>query len=189
MSNATKSTGALTARPTLHLTKLAMMTAIAVAFSFLPTFPILPTADFIRYEFSDLPILISVFAFGTPAGLAVAAVSILINALLGGAESAVYGMIMHFLAIGAYSVTAGLIYRKGKSRRSAVIGMLVGILAMTAIMIPANLIVTPKFTGAPISVIKGMLVPAILPINLIKGAITAVLTFVLYKRVSGFLHK
>ncbi|MDR0905081.1 MAG: ECF transporter S component [Oscillospiraceae bacterium] len=174
---------------THRVAKMAMMTAIAVVFSFIPSFPILPSADFIRYEFSDLPILISVFAFGTPAGLAVAAVSILINALLGGAESAVYGMIMHFLAIGAYSAAAGLIYRSDKSRKGAIIGLVAGILAMTVIMIPANLFVTPAFMGAPVSVIKGMLIPAIIPINLIKGAITAVLTLILYKRVSGFLHK
>jgi riboflavin transporter FmnP len=168
---------------------MAIMTAIAVVFSFIPNFPIIPVVSFIRYEYSDLPILISLFAFGTPWGLAVAVISIFINFLIGGAESGLYGMIMHITAICAYVVAAGLIYRSNKNRRGAIIGMLVGVVAMTAVMIPANLIITPLFMKVPVQMVKDLLIPGIIPVNLIKGLITAVLTFVLYKRVSGFLHK
>jgi len=92
---------------TRRIVKIAMMAAIALAFSFIPSIPVMPGVDFIRYEFSDLPILIATFAYGTPAGLVVAAVSIILNFFLGGAESGPYGMIMHFIAIGAYCVAAG----------------------------------------------------------------------------------
>jgi riboflavin transporter FmnP len=108
---------------------------------------------------------------------------------LGGAESGVYGMLMHFIAIGAYIIVAGLIYRKNKTKKAAIMGMLFGIIAMTAVMIPANLFITPAFMGVPAQVVKGLLLPAIIPVNLIKGLITAVLTFIIYKRVSPFLHR
>ncbi|MDR0858453.1 MAG: ECF transporter S component [Oscillospiraceae bacterium] len=179
---------ARTSITTGKLARMAIMTAIAVAFSFIPSFPIIPVVSFIRYEFSDLPILISLFAFGTPWGLGIAVISIFINFLIGGAESGPYGMIMHMLAIGAYVLAAGLIYRSNKSRKSAIIGMLVGVIAMTAIMIPANLIITPLFMKVPVAAVEDLLIPGIIPVNLIKGLITAVLTFIVYKRVSGFLH-
>ena len=174
---------------TRRIVKIAMMAAIALAFSFIPSIPVMPGVDFIRYEFSDLPILIATFAYGTPAGLVVAAVSIILNFFLGGAESGPYGMIMHFIAIGAYCVAAGLIYRHKKTMKSALVGMLVGIVVMTVVMIPANLFITPYFMGAPRSMVVSLLIPAIIPVNLIKGLISAVLSFILYKRVSGFLHK
>ena len=174
---------------TFKLTRMAIMLAITLAFSFIPSIPILPAVSFIRYEFSDLPILISVFAFGTPAGFAIAAMSILLNFIIGGAESGPYGMIMHMVAIGTYLITAGLIYRVKKTRKTAIIGMLAGVLAMTAVMIPANLLITPAFTGAPVAFVKSLLIPAIIPVNLIKGVITAVLTFILYKHVSRLLHE
>ena len=174
---------------TRRLTKMAMMAAIALVFSFIPNMPIMPGVDFIRYEFSDLPILISTFAFGTPAGLAIAAISILLNFLIGGAESGPYGMIMHFIAIGANCIAAGIIYQSKKTMKRALIGMLIGIVVMTAVMIPANLFITPLFMGAPRSAVISLLLPAIIPVNLLKGLLSAVLSFIIYKRVSGFLHR
>lgn len=171
------------------LARMAIMVAVTVLMSLIPTVPILPSVNFIKYEFSDLPILISVFAFGTPAGFAVAALSILINFLFGGAESGPYGMIMHMIAIGTYLIPAGLIYRTHKSRKTAIIGMLVGVLVSTASMIPANLLITPAFMSVPVAAVEALLLPAIIPVNLLKGIITAVLTFVLYKHVSKILHK
>jgi riboflavin transporter FmnP len=34
----------------------------------------------------------------------------------------------------------------------------------------------------------GMLLPAIIPFNLLKGAINGIITFLLYKKVSNFLE-
>jgi riboflavin transporter FmnP len=173
----------------IWLAKLAMMLAISVICSFIPSFPVFPGVDFIRYEVSDIPLLIGTFAFGVPAGVILAALTILINFFLGGAESGLYGMLMHFIAIGVYIITAGLVYRAKKTKKGALIGMLCGILVMTLVMIPANLVITPAFMGVPVEFVKPLIVTAIIPVNLIKGLITAVLTFILYKRVSPFLHK
>ncbi|MDR0915929.1 MAG: ECF transporter S component [Oscillospiraceae bacterium] len=173
---------------TRKLTVMAMMLAISVAFSFIPTFPLLPGVAYIKYEFSDLPILISTFAFGTPVGVVIAALTVALNFVIGGAESGIYGAIMHVLAMGSYAAVAGIIYHFKKTRIGALIGMIGGIIAMTAIMIPANLFITTYFNGMPRSVVAGLLVPAIIPANLAKGALTAVLTFILYRYISPFLH-
>jgi riboflavin transporter FmnP len=171
-----------------RMVRMAIMTAVAVVLSFVPGFPILPIVSFIRYEFSDLPILIGVFAFGTLPGVLVAALSILITFILGQESGGPYGALMHFIAIGTYALTAGIIYNFNKTRVGAIIGMIAGTAAMTAVMIPANLVITPLYTGAPAEAVKRLLLPGIIPVNALKGLITAALTFVLYKRVSGFLH-
>jgi riboflavin transporter FmnP len=174
--------------PVPILTKMAFLTAIAVVFSFIPGFPIIPVVSFIRYEFSDLPILIGVFAFGTLPGTVVAALSVFISYLVGAEGGGPWGALMHFIAIGTYALTAGLIYQFNKTRLGAIIGMAAGTIAMTLVMIPANLMITPIYTGAPVEAVKSLLLPGIIPVNAVKGLITAVLTIVIYKRVSGYLH-
>ena len=64
-----------------------------------------------------------------------------------------------------------------------------GVAAWGLIMMPANLIVTPYFTGMPVDAIRALLLPIILPFNLIKAGINAIVTFLVYKSVSPLLHR
>jgi riboflavin transporter FmnP len=173
---------------TVKLAKMGMMLAIAVVCSFVH-FPVLPGVPFIQYELSDLPLLIACLAFGTIPGITLVVCCVLLDALIAGAGGGPYGMIMQFIAIGTYVVVVGLVYHRNKTRRTALIGLLCGVLVMTAAMIPANLIVTPAFMGVPIDAVKALIVPAIIPVNLIKGAISAVAAFFIYKKISPFLHR
>jgi riboflavin transporter FmnP len=175
-------------RNTAKLVKMGLMLAIAVVCSFV-RFPVLPSVPFIEYELSDLPLLIAGLAFGTVPGLILVVCCVLLDAVIAGAGGGPYGMIMQFIAIGTYVVVTGLIYQRNKTRRTALIGLICGVLAMTAIMIPANLIVTPAFMGVPVDAVKALIVPAIIPVNLIKGAISAVATLFIYKGISPFLHR
>ena len=45
------------------------------------------------------------------------------------------------------------------------------------------------FTGMPVDAIRAILLPIILPFNLIKAGINAVVTFLVYKSVSPLLHR
>jgi riboflavin transporter FmnP len=175
-------------RRTIKLTKMAMLVAISVVFSYIH-FPIIPTAPYLEYEASSIPILIGTFVFGPLGGLVIAILSILIHDMIAGWSSGPWGMLMHFISAGTLVLVAGFIYRGGKTRIRAIIAMLAGMLAVTAIMIPANLIITPIYTGAPLKAIQALILPVIVPFNLICGAITGVITFIVYKLVSPFLHK
>ncbi|MDR2752651.1 MAG: ECF transporter S component [Clostridiales bacterium] len=171
-----------------RLAKMALLVAIAVVFSFIPGFPMIPIVNFVRYEYSDLPVLICALAFGPLYGLLASALSVLLSFLLSAEGGGPYGALMHFIAIGGYASAAGLVYHYKKTRAGAIVGMAIGTVLMTLLMIPANLLITPLYTGAPVEAVKALLLPGIIPVNLIKGVITAILTFMLYKRVSGFLH-
>ncbi|MDR3305754.1 MAG: ECF transporter S component [Clostridiales Family XIII bacterium] len=173
---------------TVMLAKMGLMVAISVICSLIH-FPILPAAPFLEFEVSDIPILIAAFAFGPLPGLVIAALSILLHDVLIGMANGPYGMIMHMIAIGMYVFVSGSIYKKFKSRRGALTGLILGGLCMVLVMIPANILITPHFMVTSVEFVYGMIPTAILPFNLIKFAINAVVVFLLYKRLSPFLHK
>ena len=105
------------------------------------------------------------------------------------ASSGIYGIIMHIIATGTFVLVAGFLYQKHKTKKGALIALLCGVVAWGLIMMPANLIITPIFTGMPVEAIRGILLPIILPFNLIKAGINAVVTFLVYKSVSPLLHR
>jgi len=151
------------------LTIMALLTAIAIVIV-IPFNPsIFAAAPWMEYDMADVPVLLATFALGPIAGLEVlAAVSLLQAFLLGG--NGLVGAVMHFLASGTFILVAYFIYNKGRSIKSMLLGLLLGTLAMAAMMVPLNLIITVNFYGQPIETVKAMLIPIIIPFNLIIPA-------------------
>jgi riboflavin transporter FmnP len=172
---------------TRNLVIMAFLIAISVVLIYLIHFPIFPAAPFLEYDPADVPILIGTFAFGPLAGFIITVAAAGIQALTVSAQSGVYGFIMHVLGTSAAVVTAGLIYKKKHTRGGAAIALLCGTLAHSLVMVVANHFVTPHFMGVPTSVVDGMLLPVILPFNLIKAGANAVITFLVYKTVSRYI--
>lgn len=175
---------------TRTMTTLAVLTALSIVLMLFIRFPIFPAAPYLEFEPMDIPILIAGFAFGPLAGLAVTLVSSLIQGLtVSSAVGGWVGVLMHFIASGTFVVVASLIYRRKHSIFGAVIGLVVGVIAMAAIMVPANLVITPVFFGVPIDAVKSMLLPVIIPFNLIKAGINATVAFIIYKPLRRFIIK
>lgn len=172
---------------TANLAKLAMMVAISCVLVLLIRIPF-PPAPFLVYDPADVPIFIATFAFGPIPGLIVTVVVSFIQAFVLGGD-AMYGFIMHVVATGTFAIVAGALYKHKKSKKEAVIALTVGVIAMTAVMCVANYFITPLYMGVPREAVVAMLIPVIAPFNLLKGGINALITFFVYKRISGFLHK
>lgn len=172
---------------TATLAKLAMMTAVSLVLLFIIRVPF-PPAPFLVYDPADVPIYITAFAFGPAAGLLVTLVVCLLQAFALGGDG-LYGFLMHFVATGIVAVVIGMIYQKTKTKKSAITALVIGVVVTTVVMCFMNLIVTSAYMGTPMSAVAAMLPTVIIPFNLLKGGINAVLTFVLYKRVSTFLHR
>lgn len=173
---------------TVKLAKMAMLVAIAIVLVMLIHIPIFPAVYFLEYDPADIPILIGTFAFGPVAGVGLTVVASVIQGVTVSAASGAYGIIMHILATAALTVTAGLIYSKNKTKKRAIIGLALGSLAMIIVMFFANMVITPLFTGMPLDAVMGLM-PFILLFNLVKAGINSIVTFLLYKRISPFLHK
>ena len=174
---------------TRNVAKLGVLAAISVVLVALIHFPIFAVAPFLEYDPADIPIIMATFAMGPAAGLLLVVVAAVIQGLTVSAASGGYGILMHIIAAGTYVLVAGNIYKKSKTKKMAAVSLIIGTIAMTLIMIPANLIITPIFMTVDVEVVKQLLIPGIIPFNLLKAGINSVITFILYKRVSGYLHK
>ena len=175
-------------RNTIRLAKMGMLVAIAVVLVYFIHFPVIPAVPFLEYDPADISILIGTFAFGPLAGVILTVVTSFVQGLTVSASSGAYGIIMHIIATSVFALTAGLIYKKNKTKKGAVIALAAGTAAMAAVMCPANLMITPPFMGVERSVVVSLL-PYIILFNIIKAGINSIATFFLYKRISGFLHR
>lgn len=167
--------------------KIAMLGAISLVLVMLVQIPF-PPAPFLKYDPADVPIFIGTFAFGPVAGLLVTVVVSFIQAFpLGG--DGIIGFAMHVFATGSFVLVAGNVYKRDKTKKGAVIALVCGIIVMTGSMLLWNIFVTPFYMGVPRSAVMGMLLPIILPFNLLKSGINAFITFITYKSIAKFLHR
>lgn len=172
---------------TKMLTKLAMMTAVSIVLLLLVRIPF-PPAPFLVYDPADMPIYITSFAYGPVAGLIVTLVVCLIQAFgLGG--DGLYGFLMHFVATGIATVVIGKLYQNKKTKQTAIRALVIGAVLTVAIMVGMNLLVTPFYMGVDTRAVIAMIPTVIIPFNALKVGINSLLTFILYKRVSPFLHQ
>lgn len=173
---------------TRMLTSMGLLSAISIVLVAIIHFPIFPAAPFLEYDPADITILIGTFAYGPLAGFMMTIVVSVIQGLTVSSQSGIIGIMMHIFATGAFALLAGNIYKRDKSRRGAIKALIFGSLLMVVMMVIWNLIFTPIFMGLPRAEVIKLLVPAIIPFNIIKAAINSTITFLVYKRVSKFLH-
>ena len=67
-------------------------------------------------------------------------------------------------------------------------GLVCGTIAMAVVMMIANLFITPLFMGVPRAVVWDLM-PFIIAFNVVKAGVNSLVTFLLYKRISPFLHR
>ncbi len=172
-----------------RLTQVAVLGAVAFAFMYFD-FPIPPFPAFLKYDPSEVPALIATFALGPTYGVAVEAIkALLIQILRSGTAGGPFGIFMNFLAGATLVGVAGVYYTVDHTKAGAVRSLGLGILAMTGVMIAANIFLTPIFFGIPRQQVIALVLPALLPFNLLKGAISSVITYYVYKRVRVYLYE
>lgn len=176
-----------TSNPIRRLTTMGMMAAISVVLVYLVHFPIFPVAPYLEYDPADIPIFICTFLYGPGAGFLLTVLASTIQGVTVSTASGWIGILMHIFATGSFTLVAGNIYRHGKSKRTAVLALVAGVLTMTGMMVVWNLVFTPIFTGMPREGVLEILVPVIIPFNLIKAGANAGITMLVYKKISGII--
>ena len=179
----------------LGLAVMGMLAAIGIVLVAFVEFPLIPAADFLKYDPGDIPILIGGLLYGPIAGVVLTLLVSFAQSLIHGSGGPI-GFIMHVVSTGAMVTAAGLIYRRGKGAATsakgdarAVFALAVGVLVATAAMIGMNLWLTPIYTGAPREAVIKLLIPAIIPFNLLKAGINSAAAFLVYRIVKGFAPK
>lgn len=167
---------------------MAMLVAVSIVLVALIHLPILPMVPFLEYDPADIPILLGSFAFGPAAGILLTFVTAILQGVTVSAQSGAYGIIMHIIATSALVLVSGLIYSRNKTKKNAILGLVLGTLAMVLVMIPANMLITTRFMGLTLEALMPFM-PWIILFNFIKAGVNSVVTFLVYKRISPFLHK
>jgi len=161
---------------------LGILTALSIILVLVARFPLF--ASYLEYEPGDIPILIGTFMYGPVVGLVLAAIVSLVQGLTVSAASGFYGILMHFLATGTLVLVSGLIYAFRKTQKAAIVALSAGAVAEIAVMLGANLLITPLFLSWPRAEVVPLLLPVVLPFNLVKCAVNCTITFFIYKPIS-----
>ncbi len=168
---------------TRQLVTMALLCAIGVLLSFIE-FPLLPGVTWLKYDASAMPAMVCGFAYGPAGGLAVGVVGAVIHGIL---MADFTGALMNILVVVGFVAPAALVYGRVRTFRGALAGLALGVVGVVAMAVVGNLLLTPSWLGVPLDAVVALIVPVLIPFNLAKGVINAVLTLVVYKSVSNLI--
>ncbi len=167
------------------ITMIGMLCAIAYAVMVVGRVPIVL---FLKYDPKDVVITIGGFIFGPLSAFTISAIVSIIE-MFTVSDTGIIGCIMNILASCSFACTAAFIYKKKHTIKGAVEGLVCGLIGMTIIMVLWNYLVTPIYLGYPREAVVELLLPAIVPFNLLKGGINMALVLLLYKHVVNALRR
>ena len=165
-----------------RITSIGLLVALSIVAGYFIHFPILPQAPFLLYDPGNVFLLIGSFKLGPKVGILMSLITAMLFAFITG-QGGPYGALMNFLATGTFVFVSSQIYVLHHNKKGAILGLILGTLAMSFIMVPANLLITPLYLGVNRDIVVKMLIPAIIPFNLLKGIISGFITLILYKRL------
>ena len=163
------------------------------------------TPPFYKFDFSDLPALIGGFAFGPVAGVMIEFIKNMIKMLLKPTSTAFVGEFANFVVGCSFVLTASIIYLYKKSRKSALLASICGTVVMTVFGSAFNAIyLLPTFAvlfhmpledivamgtavNANITSVTSLVIFAVAPLNILKGAVDSIITMLIYKKISPVL--
>lgn len=153
----------------------ALFSAAAIATSYI-SIPIFPAAPFLKYDPSGIICLLAVLLYGTKTGAVVVTLPWVIRAFTNPA-----GALMSFVIGLGGIITAGIIANRVRGVKGVVIALVTSALISVILAIVMNLIVTPIFSGVPVESVLGMIVPILLPFNIMKFAINSVVAGIVFE--------
>ena len=170
---------------TKKITTIGMLCAIAYAVMAVGRFPVVL---FLKYDPKDVIIAIGGFLFGPMTAFAISLITSLLE-MVTLSDTGPIGCLMNVLSSCAFACTAAWIYKRRRTLRGAVTGLAAGSVLMVLVMLLWNYLITPLYMGVERSQVAALLLPAFLPFNLVKSALNAAFTMLLYKPVAKALQR
>lgn len=189
-----------------RLSYIAMFSALGGVLMLLEV-PLFFAPPFYKLDLGELPVLMSAFYLGPVAGVVTEFLKVVIKLLLKGTTTAYVGDFANFVVGCSFILPAAIVYHHNKTRKTAILGMAAGTLCMTVFGSAFNaLYLLPKFSvlfGLPLDQIVAMgaavnggirsvwtlVLFAVVPFNILKGAVDSLLAYLLYKRVEHLLFR
>lgn len=189
---------------TRKLAMIGVFSAIA-AVLYIFDFPVFFAPGFYKLDFSEIPALISAFAFGPVAGVLVEFCKIVLKLFIKGTSTAFVGDLANFVIGCSFILPASIIYMFKKNKKNAILSCIAGTLCMTVFGSAFNgIYLLPAFSklyGMPLDTIIGMgtavnesitsvttfVILAVAPLNLLKGGCVSLVTMLVYKPLSPII--
>ena len=176
----------------IRLAGTAILTAMASALMYYEMpLPFMP--PFLKFDFSEIPVLMGSFALGPVFGVIIELLKNLIHLPM--SQTAGIGEMSNFITGSIYVLTAGLIYNKMHSKPGIIVSSAVATIVLALVGMPLNAYVTlPLYAtvlGFSTEAIVGMsqavnplitskwslIMWGFVPFNLFKGIVVGIITF------------
>ena len=175
------------------ISKIGILSAISIILMFaeIPMFG----APWLKMDFADVPALIGGFALGPLAGVLIEVIKVAVSFFAKNSGTGGVGEFANLLLGIALVLPACLIYRKNKKKSRAIIGLAVGSVLMVILAPILNYyVLIPLFMGMAPAMFEGFdmrlyLIGGAIPVTAIKAVAESLLVVLLYKPLSGILHK
>lgn len=169
------------------MAKVGMLSAAAFILQLLGTYMGIKVGGFLDVEISDLPAIIGALALGPSAGVMIELVKNVLHCFV--TTTAFVGEAANFIVNGVFVLTAGLVYRAHKTKKTAFIALLLGTVLMSAAAVLANMfLLLPLYVpNLSFSERFSLVLTLITPFNLCKGFLLSVITAAIYKKISPVL--
>ncbi|WEV60078.1 ECF transporter S component [Streptococcaceae bacterium ESL0729] len=166
-------------KDTKRLAYIAILSAVSTVLMIFPQFPIIPGADFLKVEFSIIPIMIGYFIFDLKTAYVIILLRSLLKLLINNeGVNTMIGLPMNMLAVGVFVTIFALIAGKSFGGRKFILGGIGASLVMTLAMVLMNYFYAiplyAKFAGFDIKQFIGVgkyLLAMVAPFNLVQGLI------------------
>ena len=172
---------------TKKITTLGMLCALAVIVNLLIHFPLIPSVEFLSYDAKDVIIVIGGFIYGPGSAFIMSVITSLLEIMYRGGN--LLDVLMNVISTCTFACVAAWIYKRDHTREGAFIGLGAGIVCCGLSMLLWKYIVTPIYFGMPREAVVSILIPSILPFNLLKCGLNTGLTLFLYKPIVGVFRR
>lgn len=170
-----------------RLTRLAVLVATAVTlYRFSTALPLFP--PFLRYDASEVPVLVGALAYGPAAGLLLELIKNLLHALMKGGANPI-GLAANFVSGALLVAGTTLVYSIGARGRRRWLAIAAGAGLMALGMLPLNLYFFLPARGMAASEGLATALALLTPFNLAKGGISAALGILFYERLFPVLSQ
>lgn len=194
-----------TMSPTRRLATIAILGALG-GILMIFEFPLPFAPAFMGVDFSDTPIMLASMTMGPIAGIATSAVKIFIKLLIKPTSTQYIGEASNLFLSMIIALTVGLIYKKINNKKGMKIGIIATIITMsTAALFSNAYVIYPlyaKLLNFPTSVIIDMtakinflvhdyftlMIFMVVPFNVVKQTLVAILSIVLFKKIHPILE-
>lgn len=175
----------------LRIAYIAIFTALSLALRF-AQFVMLPAVSFLKFDFSDVFILICAYALGPVSGIIAGVTKEVLYGVIHGSSSNFVGELANILILVPFILLPSLMYKKHKGIKSVIFWLAISCLIRTVWTFPVNLLINfPAFTHFNWQAGMAMFWQFwywVMLFNLIKAVLIAFVTLLLYKSISRLIH-